>query len=198
MENAIDALHIATGVLIFVVALTVSITSFGNARKTSRAVLDMKDREYDYTYVEDNGSTERIVGIESIIPTIYKAYKENYKIEFSEDSFDEGIYRRKNNNGIDYEKIYSIDLQQETHSNEIESFLNAILYGKNGNETFFEAFQKNNPKIYLNEEGLYDKIERKRFKESLGVYYQEEVDGATETPDANKIKKRVIKYTLVK
>ena len=74
MENAIDALYIGVAVLIFVVALSVSINAFGNARATSQAVLDMKDREYDYTYIQCD-STERIVGCETIIPSIYKAYK---------------------------------------------------------------------------------------------------------------------------
>ena len=39
MENAIDALYIGVAVLIFVVALSVSINAFGNARATSQAVL---------------------------------------------------------------------------------------------------------------------------------------------------------------
>ncbi len=54
MENAIDALHMAAGFLIFVVALTISINAFGQARVTSEIILSYKDREYDYTYVDSN------------------------------------------------------------------------------------------------------------------------------------------------
>ena len=73
MENATDALHMAAAVLIFVVALTISINAFSEARMTTTTILDRQDREYSYTYVEDNGTTERIVGLESIVPSIYKA-----------------------------------------------------------------------------------------------------------------------------
>lgn len=43
---------------------------------------------------------------------------------------------------------------------------------------------------------FYDKIKGKKFKESLGVYYQEEVQGQVNTPDANRTKKRVITYEV--
>lgn len=85
MENITEALQMAFGVLVFVVALSISINAFGEARQTSQIILDYRDREYDYTYVEDNGgTTERIVSAETIIPSIYKAYKENYKIVFKQ------------------------------------------------------------------------------------------------------------------
>ena len=83
MENATDALKMAASLLIFVVALSISINAFSRARQTSQIILDYSDREYDYTYVEENKDqngnilTERLVGIETIIPNIYKAYSEN-------------------------------------------------------------------------------------------------------------------------
>ena len=63
MENAAEALHMAAAVLIFVLALTISINAFSEARMTSQTLLDYNDREYEYTYVEDNGTTKRIVGL---------------------------------------------------------------------------------------------------------------------------------------
>lgn len=53
--------------------------------------------------------------------------------------------------------------------------------------------------IFLSsEQNFYDKIKGKKFKEFLGVYYQEELDliqgQQTGTPDTNKTKKRVITY----
>ena len=86
MENATDALKMAASVLMFVLALSISINAFGEARQTSQIILDYRDREYDYTYVENNGTTQRIVGAETIVPSIYKAYKENYKIVFKDRS----------------------------------------------------------------------------------------------------------------
>ncbi len=46
--------------------------------------------------------------------------------------------------------------------------------------------------------GIYESIiKNKKFKESLGIYYQEEVQGQVNEnePDANKTPKRVITYT---
>ena len=83
MENAADALKMAAAVLIFVIAISITINSFTESRVAATTILNNKDREYDYSYVEANDNkTERIVGLESIVPTIYKAYKENYKIIF--------------------------------------------------------------------------------------------------------------------
>ena len=56
-------------------------------------------------------------------------------------------------------------------------------------------FQNN--KINLPEEGIYDKIKEKSFIEQLGVYYQEELQGPSDTPNANKTKKKVITYIEV-
>ena len=220
MENATDALYMAAAVLIFVVALTISINAFSEARMTATTILDRQDREYSYTYVEDNGTTERIVGLESIVPSIYKAYKENYKIVFKDNEDSEGaptllgtdgIYRRRNDAG-DFVGVYSIDLQNEVLGNDTqkEQFIMSILYGERYAD--FDTVKVNfvdNLGIYLNDEGIYDKIKGRGtgLKESLGVYYQEETpiagyDGETSddettssVPDANKTIKRVITYS---
>lgn len=86
MENVADALKMAAAVLVFVLALSISINAFGEARQSSQIILDSRDREYDYTYVENAESTQRIVSAETIIPSIYRAYKENYKIVFKDKS----------------------------------------------------------------------------------------------------------------
>lgn len=207
MENAAEALKMAAAVLIFVLALSISINAFGEARVASRTILDYKDREYDYTYVEGSDTTQRIVGVDSIVPSIYKAYKENYKIVFENVSgLEDGVYERND------EKVYSIDLQNEVlgTNTQKEQFIMAILYGDRYEEygTVKQRFKKNMG-ITLYSEGIYDKIKNRRqgLKENLGVYYQEETrtendDGSLEAsdsnadvPDANKTTKRVITYT---
>ena len=126
MENAVDALKIAASVLLFVVALSISINAFGEVRIVSQTLLDYTDREYEYTYVENNGTTKRIVGLESVIPTVYKAYKENYKIVFDSSVMPGGVYKKNN------EEVYTIDLENETIAGNTakEQFLLAIIYGK--------------------------------------------------------------------
>ena len=89
-DNVADALKMAAAVLMFVIALSVGISSFSQARQTVDTIVSYTDREYEYTYVEQNGGTQRIVNIESIIPVIYRSANENYKIYFQDKNV-EGI-----------------------------------------------------------------------------------------------------------
>ena len=82
MENAAEALKLAFAVFVFVIALSVCISNFSLARETADIVLTRADETSYYEY-EGTGNTEyRIVGLETIIPTIYKYNKENYTIRF--------------------------------------------------------------------------------------------------------------------
>ena len=215
MENAAEALKMAAAVLIFVVALSIAINSFGQARQTAQLILDYTDREYDYTYVEENKDsngdvmTERIVSLESIIPTIYKAYRENFKIVFDGCEAlleDEGLFSEKNEDTGKMEKVYKIDLENETIGTDTlkEQFLMAILYGNKIDDfqTIKDTFKKTG--IELNSKGLCDKIDISKFKEEIGIYYQEQagIDNTNttdteEVPESNLTEKRVITYTPV-
>ena len=97
MENAADALKMAGAVLIFVLAISIIIFAFSQARETSDTILNYRDRETmylesDYYYTSDG--KERIVNLETIIPTIFRAYLENYKIVF--EGLSTPIYKIKN------------------------------------------------------------------------------------------------------
>ena len=84
MENASEALMMAFGILIFVLALTVAIHSFDQVKTTSDVVLYTKDEAnyYEYEGATGKASENREVGLETIIPTLYKYYKENYTVLF--------------------------------------------------------------------------------------------------------------------
>lgn len=189
MENAADALKMAAWVLIFVVALSIIINAFGIARQTTDILISYNDNEYYTDYVEQ-GSTERKVGYETIIPAIYRAYKENYKIIFlNNDGTPMYFYENKNTK----EQINYIDLEKQNVGNDTakEEFIKYIVTGKEINNSQYKF--ENSYDIKNN--GLYNQIKGKQFTESLGVYYQEEIDGnQSNTPDANKTKKRVITY----
>jgi hypothetical protein len=189
MENAADALKMAAWVLIFVVALSIIINAFGMARQTTDILISYNDNEYYTDYVEQ-GSTERKVGYETIIPAIYRAYKENYKIIFlNNDGTPMYFYENKNTK----EQINYIDLEKQNVGNDTakEEFIKYIVTGKEINNSQYKF--ENSYDIKNN--GLYNQIKGKQFTESLGVYYQEEIDGnQSNTPDANKTKKRVITY----
>lgn len=209
MENATDALHMAAAVLIFVLALSLSINAFGEVRQTAQTIIQYKDREYDYSYVDQAGSTQRKVGIESIIPSIYKAYKENYKIIFETGQINtnagNGIYQKSDGQGGTVEINY-IDLEKEIigSDKDKEEFILAILYGAKGpdnkdtkreNWDWTTIKQKySNYGITLKDAGIYDRINTKTFNEYLGIYYQDETYGKTNTPQSNKVEKRVITY----
>ena len=221
MENAADALQMAAAVLIFVLALTIAINSFGQARQVSQAVLDYNDREYDYSYVENNGSTERIVGLESLIPSIYKAYRENYRIVFDNlEGYGYYLYEMRNEDG-QFEPIYEIDMETGTRLGIEEQklkFIMALIYGEKIEEEYGEDFQTiydeflRTSGIRLKRKGIYDIIKENgwKFKESIGVYYQEQASGENDNttppgittsgddvPEANLTEKRVITYTII-
>lgn len=83
MENASDAIIMAGAVLIFVIALTVTMNVFSQARSTVDTVVYASDRTNYYEYLDDYGNIKnRIVGLETVIPTLYKYYKENYTVVF--------------------------------------------------------------------------------------------------------------------
>lgn len=111
MENATDAIKIAFAVLIFVMALSISIMMFSQLNQVSAIVLTNNDITNFYNYTISNEST-RVVGLETIIPTLYKYYKENYTVLFLEKNTDVvkplGLYTSQTNrelwgSGIDSE-----------------------------------------------------------------------------------------------
>lgn len=197
MENAADALKIAAAVLIFIVSLSISINAFSEVRKTSQTLLNYQDREYDQTWVNQAETTERVVGAESIIPTIYKAYRENYKIVFTPKALggDDAYLYKKNGNSVrrldlentdGYDVIFPNDAAKET-------FIKVLLNGQ-GTEDI-SVFT--NQGIEFDTITLYEKIKEKSFKESLGIYYQEDLYAGTDTSNANKTLKRVITYSAI-
>lgn len=198
MENATEALKMAAAVLVFVLALSITISAFGEARQSAQIVLEYKDRDYDNdTYLNYNvKTTKRIVGAETIIPSIYKAYKENYKIVFKQvNGKGMELYKKaKTINSTETIPICSIDLQKDVlgSDEEKENFIKALLYGSK-NKQIIEDFAKRG--IILQNGDFYGKIKGKTFEESLGVYYQEELEGQSNAPDANLTQKRVITYT---
>lgn len=94
MENATDAIKMAFAVMVLVMALSVSIISFNKVKATSDVVLYTKDETnyYDYQGAIGKEAENRIVGLETIIPTLYKYYKENYTIIFRKANYSNGEF----------------------------------------------------------------------------------------------------------
>lgn len=217
MENAVDALKMAFGVLVFVVALSVSIISFGQARETAQYIIEMEDRESDsysnqYYYVSQ-GKTKRIVGSETIIPTLYRAYHEQYIVQFDWGrNSNTYIWQLWNESIGKYSNSNTIDLSRLTVGGEARAIelVSDLLSG--GNLSKLDESNNNLTLYYgggfrnIGSQKLFDLIDGKKFEETQGLYYDEDTWGATEengwqatgtdTPEINKNRKRIITYTL--
>lgn len=146
MENAVEALKLAFAVLVFVLALSVAMFAFSKARETADIVLESSDNQRYYDSIE-TGTENRIVGFETVIPTVYKYDKERYKVTFKTGTYDATtdtvtitgpleIYTTESNQKLwnedyvnDYDgttnsasgtekRICSLDLVEETQRNE--------------------------------------------------------------------------------
>lgn len=99
MENAIDALKMAFGMLVFVMALTLAIRTLGMARETADIMLTKADPTTHTEYELGTGDLVRTVGLETIIPSLYKYYKEDYMVVFQQRNGEPyKIYRSQTNN----------------------------------------------------------------------------------------------------
>ena len=236
MENAVKALEYAFAVLVFVIGLSASIYMLSEVKNTSDIVFSRVDTKQFYTDVlipadeleiegktpsgdvteeelrelNENGRIKyngRIVNVETIVPTLYRYYKENYIVEF---------YDLEGNN------IIKFDLSQETTTRQLwtanpevdakkrlDIFLNGIK-GKEEETTAIInsqtydisediAFVKNSDGSYVMEDkgyvekyGLYDYCKDKKFSEEYA--YVPEVSEQKIDEDITRI---VIRYKEV-
>lgn len=192
MENVDEALKMAGAVLLFVLAISIIIFAFGQVRESADTIIDYRDRETSYidgSYYYEGKENARNVGIETIIPSVYRAYLENYKIVFK------GIKPLYKINGIEkysleLENINGTNLTLANDETKVE-FLQGILYGVDDNKKkdFETKF-----KISLSGcESICKQLENKSVKEYLGVYYQND---SPDVPELNKVKKRIITYEV--
>lgn len=116
MEDAAKALEIGGAILIFIIAISIAFMLIGQAKSTADSVFSMTDKTTYYEEVpktinllrnDDRTVEKRIVGIETIIPTLYRYKNEalriiiansNGDIKFVLDSSVENALRRKSLN----------------------------------------------------------------------------------------------------
>ena len=224
MENAVDALKIAFGVFVFTMAISITMYMFNMAKETSDVVLQSSDVTALMEYVEtsDMIGEERIVGLETIIPTLYKYFKENYTVIFLEsngkpmelyetqtdpDLWSPGYTNKYYDNNQDI-KVCSFDVDEETRRREpwtgntnyykqnLDMFLSGGTFvSPSGNGMDYDYSDNNG----WGSRSFIDKFSDSQFRESLGEYTYNDVKSTTGTETANvkPKKKRVIVYTLV-
>jgi len=191
MENAVEALKFAGAVMAFTFALTISISSFSSAREAVTSIINMRDRETEYTYVQPTEDLTRTVGVETVVPSLYRAYRENIEIYFFDSNGNPlTLYYKTDSNGKlvlengDKVGINYVNLELESFSS-IEDASDHLDILLRKNTITYNGKYKNQ---ICHDEGLYDFLSKYTFKESFGEYYQG--TGTTKT------KKRVITYTI--
>ena len=221
MENVAEALKMAGEMLLFILALGIGISSFSQARETSDALLRYTDREY-VTQYQGMGTKQRVVGEETVIPTIYRTYKERFKIYFYEaDKSPLELYTITNAQTLEETSVNAIDADKPALGQDWQkdNFIMALLYGTNanlkdqyGNTISFDEFEASLNSGYsvyhLNPNGIYDIIiKSNQFEEYFGVYYPSQArEGAGEGTEGEEInvnaqttseqKMRVISYYI--
>ena len=210
MENAVEALKIAGAVLMFILALSLSISCLSSANSSVLNIASMYSREREYRYVKPASDFTRTVGIESIIPAMYQAYEENTEIYYKTNQYGKRVDSEGDivdNSSTIAVTINYINLEKEQIGNDkgksskqvAADHLSMILAGKNnwkrqysGDTQMLDMLSDTKygnqlmESVYPN--GLYDYLKDKTFVENLGEYYQ--------GSDSTKIKKRVITYQM--
>lgn len=86
-DNISDALIMAGAILIFVIALTISMSSFTTMRTQIDQIVELdykldliRDEDGNYMNYHTSESDVRIVGVETVVSSMYRVKKENYVI----------------------------------------------------------------------------------------------------------------------
>ena len=171
MENATDALIMAGQVLIFIVALTVCMSSFTTVRETINSIVGQKETikmargsEGYINYIESKEQkSTRIVGAETVISSMYRSVKENYEIYIKLD------LNKTSQSDIEKTGAVFFEAPNTITSSEGKQIINSgdklikVTIGRKEdgiNERVNEIFLKD----------FYDIIKTKKFSEYLGEY----------------------------
>lgn len=191
MENATDALIIAGSVLLLIIALTVSISSFSNFRMQFDEIVSQddaleltKDTNGEYlNYLKSNDEDVRTVGIETVISSIRRIRKENYviyicltKSSMPNVSDEIKVTTKKN-------QLYYIDKKNKiknlTTSGQEVIKLTMVGIGNQHVENDDEIAE------------IYKTLKNSQFKEYIGIYQNKTDKGVSE---ANKTTYRIITF----
>ena len=193
MENAVEALKMAGFMLLFIIAISITMITLTQAKTTADSLVKNQDRQQSYQYIEVTGdlskSLSRTVTLADIIPTLYRYAQEDYAVQFYTSSgsplyiYESGQIK----NGVPVKKN---DLDLDTEH-----------WIENG-ETRYEDWRGNTTKIKQHVDDVVEYLlanyKNSNFEEKLGTTedYEESQDTNELVPDINKQYKRIITYTL--
>ena len=183
MENAVEALIMAGETLIFIIALTVCISSYTTVREqideimgsTETIAMAKESGEYiNFIQSKNNGSV-RNVGAETVVSSMTRAIKENYV-----------VYIKLLNYSSVGTEVDTIDATVDITINgkKIISVGDKIIKVTNGYDT-------NQNVNEILKKSFYNAIKDKKFSEYLGEYQDDTAAGVS---TENKEVRRIITY----
>ena len=192
MENASDALIMAGQVLIFIVALTVCISSFTTVRTEVNRIVgqteEVRMAKDGDTYINfmssKNNSSNRVVGAETVVTSMFRAIKENYVIYIKlKNASDIGRLDRK------YITTMQATIDKNVNGKNIikqGDTLIKVTIGADSNQDVDKALKS------MDGGKLFEVIRSKSFNEYLGEYQKD-----TQTTTENKKVNRIITYVEI-
>lgn len=204
MENASDALIMAGEMLIFIVALTVCISSFTKVRVEVDRIVGQKETvqmakngdEYVNYITSQKNSSVRVVGAETLVSSMYRAINENYVIYIKLNEYKDeyiknsGIVTKKATKDVKVIKYDSEGYKNETTViNENDTLIKITIGSK-----LQGINQDVNDMLSKNDASFYKHIKGRTFYEYLGEYQDEAAAGVSS--DDRKIH-RIITYVEV-
>lgn len=135
MENVSEALMLAFAVLIFVIALTVTFSTFAQAKHTADVVLMYSDRENFQTLKDYNKDDYyngvRTVGKDTVIATVARCIKEKFTAKIID--LDGKVYNFEYDTVLSSSEIHDkfIDFIKNCKGNKFkETYVETIVSGK--------------------------------------------------------------------
>ena len=219
MENAVDAIYIAGAVLLLLVALTIGISSFSTQVSQIDEIVQADERvdiATDATgqfvnYISHSDS-ERVVSVDTIVNTLYRAYKENYTVYIKLNDYS---HVKNSDKYVTKAKKTTTVIQSDGTPKNIININDKILVFKITTEYNLQNAKEKLNNILADVSGenpngadLYnvlksDSSHNKRYTEYIGELYQNDITSNAgdhmsneqkKVSDYNKTKVRIITY----
>lgn len=193
MENVTDALYMAGAMLIFIVALTVAISSFTTLRAGVEEIVGQtetyelaRNGETYINYIKSNNAV-RLVGAETVVSSMNRAIKENYVVYIKFSTISKNELERC---GITVAKAGSTLIASDgTTLIASDDEIVKVTIGRDTNQHVDQIFSKTDQNNGSTKLSLYELIKDMEFYEYLGEYQNN-----TNVTEENKTTFRIITY----
>ena len=190
MENASEALIMAGQVLLFIIALTICISSFTTLRAESDTLIGQDEAvqmakngsEYINYIASKEGGSIRVVKADTVVSSMYRAIKENYVVYLK-------LKNNKSNNTI----LRDSNVTEMQAIKDVNVKIADVPIIKQG-DTIIQVKIGINTNQYIDEvleNGLYSYLQDKEYYEYLGEYKDYTAEGVSEV---EKKTNRIITY----